>query len=109
MRNAVEATEEKGKVTVKTRFSNEKITDEKIREKEQIIQIEITDNGIGIDNESIEKIFEPFFSKKSKGTGLGLFISHSIIHHHHGTIDVSSIEGEGTTFKICLPVNKHGR
>jgi PAS domain S-box-containing protein len=109
LKNAAEATENGGKVIVKVKCYNEKITDEKIKEKEKIIRIEIIDNGMGIDDESIEKVFEPFFSKKSKGTGLGLFISHSIIQHHHGTIDVSSREGEGTTFKINLPVNKHGR
>ncbi|MCD6378973.1 PAS domain S-box protein, partial [bacterium] len=109
IKNAVEATEKGGKVIVKGKCYDEKITDEKIKEKEKIIRIEIIDNGMGIDDDSIEKVFEPFFSKKIKGTGLGLFISHSIIQHHHGTIDVYSREGEGTTFKINLPVNKHGR
>ncbi|HMA77104.1 MAG TPA: ATP-binding protein, partial [Candidatus Krumholzibacteriaceae bacterium] len=108
-KNAVEATEKDGRVEVKVKSYNEKITDHNIREKKKILKVEIADNGKGIDKESIEKIFEPFFSKNKKGTGLGLYISHSIIQRHHGNIDVLSKEHEGTTFKITLPQDKYGR
>ncbi|MDZ7859917.1 MAG: ATP-binding protein [Candidatus Krumholzibacteriota bacterium] len=108
-KNAAEATEENGRVEVKAKSYNEKITDHNIREKKKILKVEIADNGKGIDKESLGKIFEPFFSKNKNGTGLGLYITHSIIHRHHGNIDVLSKEHKGTTFKITLPLDKYGR
>lgn len=66
--------------------------------------LEFSDNGSGIDNAIIDKIFEPFVSTKEDGTGLGLFISYSIIENHQGTIDVTSKAGEGATFTVKLPL-----
>ena len=63
----------------------------------------ITDNGSGMDTETIEEIFQPFFTKKSNGTGLGLASTQNIILTHKGKIEVKSIVGKGTTFTICLP------
>jgi two-component system, NtrC family, sensor kinase len=70
-------------------------------------QVEISDTGSGIPPEILNKIFEPFFTTKDddKGTGLGLSITHDIVERHKGTIDVQSKVGEGTTFKIRLPLN----
>jgi signal transduction histidine kinase len=65
--------------------------------------LQIRDNGIGIAPENLEKLFTPFFTTKEKGTGLGLSIVHKIIEDHHGSIDVSSQVGVGTTFNIHLP------
>jgi len=65
--------------------------------------LQIKDNGIGIAPENVEKLFTPFFTTKEKGTGLGLSIVHKIIEDHHGSIDVSSQVGVGTTFNIHLP------
>jgi len=67
------------------------------------IKLTIRDHGIGIIREHLEKIFDPYFSTKSKGSGLGLAITHSIITKHHGAILVKSQPGEGTTFTILLP------
>ena len=64
--------------------------------------ITITDNGSGISKESIAKIFEPYFTGKPKGTGLGLTSTQNIILNHKGTIDVESEEGKGSTFTINL-------
>ncbi len=65
----------------------------------------IQDNGCGMDMGTKEKIFELFYSSKStQGTGFGLFIAHSVITQHRGTISVESIKGKGTTFTICLPL-----
>ncbi len=74
-------------------------------DKDSIV-FEVSDNGIGMDRETQEKIFSLFFSSKGiEGTGLGLFISNKIIKKHGGTIDVSSKSGEGAHFKIRIPRN----
>lgn len=69
--------------------------------------IRISDTGHGIDEDKREKIFEPFFSTKDTGSGLGLFISHNIVHNHSGQIEVESEVGKGTTFIITLPALKN--
>ena len=66
--------------------------------------ISITDTGIGIDNNNLHKIFEPYFTSKEKGTGIGLATVEKIISEHNGTIEVESIVGEGTTFFIKFMV-----
>jgi two-component system, cell cycle sensor histidine kinase and response regulator CckA len=72
------------------------------------IKLSVTDNGPGIPEDIINKIFDPFFSTKSKteGTGLGLAVVHGIILNHQGTIKVKSSTGKGTTFEILLPAVK---
>ena len=66
--------------------------------------ISITDTGVGIDKNNLHKIFEPYFTSKEKGTGIGLATVEKIISEHNGTIDVESIVGEGTTFFIKFMV-----
>jgi two-component system NtrC family sensor kinase len=70
------------------------------------IVINITDNGTGISQKIIQKIFQPFFTTKAagEGTGLGLSLSYDIIKSHEGDIKVDTVEGEGTSFIITLPV-----
>ncbi len=68
--------------------------------------VRISDTGHGIEEDKQEKIFEPFFSTKETGSGLGLFISHNIVHNHSGQIEVESEVGKGTTFIITLPALK---
>ena len=72
--------------------------------------IEVKDNGIGMNNQTLSKIFDPFFSTKQKGpdkgTGLGLSIAYNIIKNSGGGIQVSSAEGKGSTFSVLLPVSK---
>lgn len=67
--------------------------------------VEIVDTGSGIKKDHLNKIFDPFFTTKSpgRGTGLGLSITYRIIREHNGTIQVESVEGEGTTFRLGLP------
>jgi signal transduction histidine kinase len=75
-----------------------------VRKHKDKIIFEISDNGIGMDSETQEKLFTPFFStKESKGTGLGLFISNAIIEQHGGEIIVKSTPGQGTLFRIGIP------
>ena len=71
------------------------------------IEISISDNGCGIDEDQLTKIFDPYFTTKEKGSGLGLATSHSIIKNHQGNIRVESTKDEGTTFIIYIPaINK---
>ena len=67
------------------------------------IVLQFKDTGSGIPEDIIGKIFEPFVSTKEDGTGLGLFISHTVIENHHGVINAESEVGKGTTFTIRLP------
>ena len=78
-------------------------------ESEQYI-ISVSDNGVGMDEETQEHIFEPFFTTKpnDEGLGLGLAISSDIVKQHNGWIDVESQFGEGTTFRVYLPVAGSG-
>jgi signal transduction histidine kinase len=64
--------------------------------------VSITDNGPGIDEESLSRIFEPYFTNKQKGTGLGLTNTQNIILNHKGHIAFESRKGVGTTFTIQL-------
>jgi signal transduction histidine kinase len=68
------------------------------------VEVRIADTGCGIPQEHLNKIFAPFFTTKSRGTGLGLAVVKKIIERHQGTIEVRSKVGEGTAFHIILPV-----
>jgi two-component system, NtrC family, sensor kinase len=93
--NATEAVHENGEIVIST--SNPQV---------DTIRIDITDNGIGIPEDDIPQIFQPFFSTKhdTSGIGLGLAIVHGIIKSHNGKIDVKSELGRGTTISITLPL-----
>jgi len=92
--NALQAVDDSGRVTVKTALNKEK----------RKIQVEIADNGCGISKENMEKIFEPFFSTKANGTGLGLAVSYGIVMNHKGDIRVLSEPGRGARFIVELPM-----
>ncbi|MDQ3046233.1 MAG: ATP-binding protein [Bacteroidota bacterium] len=90
--NAVEAVDEKvGKLKIMMSSAN------------KVIHLAISDNGKGIPSQDLNKLFEPFFTSKKGGTGLGLTATYNIITKHDGTIRVVSEVGEGTTFLITLP------
>ncbi|MFJ7745412.1 nitrogen regulation protein NR(II) [Peribacillus sp. NPDC097295] len=93
IQNALEATEQNSE--------DIKISLKDISEKHYLIQI--TDKGSGMTNERLKKIFEPFYTTKEKGTGLGLMINRRIIQLHQGIIDFKSEVGKGTEVKITLP------
>ena len=69
------------------------------------IKIKFSDTGAGISPNQQDQIFTPFFTTKQRGTGLGLAIVKQIILEHNGKIEVNSVVGKGTTFKIFLPLN----
>jgi len=92
--NALGAVEENGKVFVRTKTD---LT-------AGAIFVEVADNGCGIEQDNLKKIFEPFFSTKKQGVGLGLAISYGIIQNHQGKIRVSSKPGEGSRFVIEFPI-----
>ena len=68
------------------------------------VVVSIADTGGGIPQEQINRIFEPFYTTKKKGTGLGLMIVQRIVRDHGGRIDLESHVGKGTTFRIWLPL-----
>jgi signal transduction histidine kinase len=76
-------------------------------ERGGMARVTVSDSGVGIPRENIGKIFDAFFTTKSKvsGVGLGLSVSYGIISQHRGTIDVTSSAGQGSTFTISLPLN----
>lgn len=94
--NSIEAVPEGGTVQIISTMDKAKSS----------ITIEVKDNGPGIGKKEREKIFEPFFSTKSKGTGLGLAVSYGIIRNHQGEISLQSRPGEGTRFIIRIPVSQ---
>ncbi len=97
--NAIDATSENGRITVKTRSFIKP-------GGEPYVQIEFTDTGCGIPGEHLEDIFNPFFTTKANGSGLGLSISNQIVQDHKGYIDVESQLEKGSSFFINLPVNQ---
>ena len=73
------------------------------------IMISVEDTGFGIDEENIPKIFEPYFTTKETGSGLGLTLVFKIVREHQGEINVRSKAGEGTVFSVSLPVPQRER
>lgn len=106
--NAREAIEGKGKIII---AAENILIDEKnsinypLLNKGKYVKLSVSDTGVGIDEENLTKIFDPYFSTKQKetGSGLGLYVTYGIIKAHNGFIDVSSKVGEGTTFDVYIP------
>ena len=93
--NAVQAMKEGGTLTVKTRPAT--------TEEGDGVVFQVGDTGGGIPHDTVHNIFNPFFTTKPKGTGLGLPIVHAIVQKHGGAIHLDNREGEGVTFSIFLP------
>lgn len=106
--NAKEAIDGKGKIVLSGK--NVTIDDDNIRnypllERGNYVLFSVTDNGSGILEENITRIFDPYFSTKQKdtGSGLGLYVTYGIIKAHNGFVDVTSSKDKGTTFDVYLP------
>jgi two-component system NtrC family sensor kinase len=104
--NAQQATESGGKITVCTRACLEPIAPEPGVTPVRMVEIAIIDTGCGIPEHDLQRIFDPFFTSKEvgKGTGLGLSVSHGIVKAHGGMIRVESVVGNGSTFRVYLPI-----
>jgi len=89
--NAAQATQAGGAVTVKTRMVA------------RFVEVSVIDRGSGIDPKHMETIFNPFFTTKPTGVGLGLAIVSKIVDEHGGKITVESEQGKGTIFRVLLP------
>lgn len=91
LKNSISVTERGGEITLTALRQNNNVC------------IQVSDTGRGMTAEEQEKLFDPFFSTRKDGTGLGLAVSHQIVEQHHGRIEVESTLGKGTTMKIILP------
>lgn len=96
--NSIQAIEQKGQITI--------LLDTVINKNREMIQITIQDNGIGIAPDDLPHIFDPLFSNRENGCGLGLSIAYNIIELHQGTIKIESEKKRGTIVKILLPVRR---
>jgi PAS domain S-box-containing protein len=92
--NAQQAIDRNGQIEIKTSRHDTAMAPS--------VSVEITDTGVGIGEEEVTRIFEPFFSTRKKGTGLGLWVTQDIVRHHGGRIEVTSEPGRGTTFQVIL-------
>jgi two-component system NtrC family sensor kinase len=88
--------EHRGRITIRTGAAAEHVW------------LEVVDTGSGIPKETLKRVFEPFFTTKpvGQGTGLGLSLSYGIVQKHNGRIDVDSVVGQGTTFRVTLPLRR---
>lgn len=107
--NAKEAINKKGKITLSAKnilVDDSNITSYPLLDRGKYIQLSVSDNGTGISEEHLSRIFDPYFSTKQKetGSGLGLYVTYGIIKAHKGFVDVTSKKDMGTTFDVFLPV-----
>jgi len=94
LKNAADASPEGSAVTVTAKRSQEDI------------RITISDTGCGMSREDISRLFQPFFTTKQKGTGIGLALAKKILQHHGGDITIESAPGKGTNVIMTLPRRK---
>ena len=97
--NALQAMPRGGELGVRTR----------LEEDGERIRVEVSDTGVGIREDLIDKVFLPFYTTKQKGTGLGLAISRQLVEQHDGSISVANRPGGGALFTILLPVKGEGK
>ena len=90
--NALQAMPDGGKLTLTTRG------------KDSLVEMAVTDTGVGIPEENLDKVFEPLFTTKAKGVGLGLALSRALVERQRGTLEVESEVGKGSTFTLTLPI-----
>jgi len=94
VKNAIQALENTGTISLR------------IYRKDKTCILEISDTGPGIAEEDLPFIFDPFYTTKKAGTGLGLTITHRIIEEHDGRIEVESKAGKGSIFRVVIPIKE---
>ena len=100
--NAIQAMPDGGKLHISA--SSRMISKEGLENiQRQYIEVRVEDSGVGMEKDALEKIFQPFFTGKETGTGLGLTVCQGIVQDHEGWIEVESKVGEGSVFKVYLP------
>ena len=105
IQNSLEAMKNQGTLTLVTKLdSHFQILTKKHRVPTRMLVVEIKDTGKGVSDEIIDKLFTPFFTTKSKGTGLGLFISHKIIEEHGGRLKIVQNKDKGFIAKVYIPL-----
>ncbi len=107
--NAKQAMNDRGNLYISIENLNEELSFKELGRNEKFLKISIRDEGKGIPKKFLNNIFNPFFTTKEKGSGIGLSVVHSIIEKHNGFIKVESEEGKGTTFFIYLPALENGK
>ena len=100
--NAIQAMKEGGSISIATRA----ISRIGAEPSGEFVQVEVRDTGVGIPEENLQHIFDPFFTSKDEGSGLGLAVSHQIVQEHGGFVTVESTLGKGTSFFVHVPVGK---
>ena len=117
--NAIEALPEEGVIVIRSfdKQLEDKLNkvgdrrDDYFRSREKVVIVEIEDTGIGISEQNISKVFNPFFTTKEigKGVGLGLFISRGIVIMHRGMMDIESKLGKGTKIIVTLHIEEENK
>lgn len=100
--NAIQAMQEGGSLSIATRSVARTGADP----VGEFVQVEVRDTGVGIPEDNLQHIFDPFFTSKDEGSGLGLAVSHQIVQEHGGFVTVESTIGKGTAFFVHVPVAK---
>ena len=90
--NAVDATARGGHIEIRGRRDG------------AVVEVTVHDDGFGIAPEHAPRLFQPYFTTKKHGTGLGLFVTRKLLADHGGTVECSSVAGQGTAFRVRLPV-----
>jgi len=102
MLNAIQSMPEGG--TIRLSASPRKTSREGLEGNQRLyLEIDVEDTGAGMEREVIQSIFNPFFTTKDTGTGLGLMVTQGIVQDHEGWIDVESVVKKGSVFKVYLP------
>jgi PAS domain S-box-containing protein len=104
--NACQAMPDGGHITIRTRNRTITQADQLLLADGNYVEITFHDDGAGIPTEHIGRVFDPYFTTKASGSGLGLAVVHSIITNHQGHVAVESVAGRGTTFTLLLPASQ---
>jgi len=104
--NAVQAMDNGGTVLVSAENVHPDALDDPVLPRERFVRIRVADSGVGIERENLQRMFDPYFTTKPGGSGLGLAVSYSIVRQHGGHIKVDSEVGRGTAFSVYLPASR---